>query len=261
MKTAFSLPRRKSAFTLIELLVVIAIIAILASILFPVFGRARENARKSSCMSNLKQIGLGMLQYTQDYDERLVMIRSDTGVAGTRNIWFNQFQPYVKSTQLFSCPSDLNLSSTGGNSFWFPAGTTPYRNSYGYNANLNVPNNLSAGRSLAELVNTAGTIAVTDAGTLPGSGANPADPLQWTLKRDAYVLEDNASGVYPESQVVATTGDGPSVGGPLARHLEMCNVLFMDGHVKSLRIEKFYNPGARTATSRHPCMDPLLGCS
>jgi len=60
----------KSAFTLIELLVVIAIISILAAILFPVFGRARENARRASCMSNLKQIGLAIMQYTQDYDEK-----------------------------------------------------------------------------------------------------------------------------------------------------------------------------------------------
>ena len=65
---------KKRAFTLIELLVVIAIIAILAAILFPVFGRARENARRTSCMSNLKQIGLGTMQYTQDFDERFALI-------------------------------------------------------------------------------------------------------------------------------------------------------------------------------------------
>jgi prepilin-type N-terminal cleavage/methylation domain-containing protein/prepilin-type processing-associated H-X9-DG protein len=91
---------RKVGFTLIELLVVIAIIAILASILFPVFGRARENARRSSCQSNLKQIGLAMAQYQQDYDERTLVVDEDAGYT-----WFNPVQPYIKSTQVFRCPS------------------------------------------------------------------------------------------------------------------------------------------------------------
>ena len=86
---------RKTAFTLIELLVVIAIIAILAAILFPVFARARENARRSSCQSNMKQIGLGFAQYTQDYDERL-----------PARYWMAGLQPYIKSEQIFQCPSD-----------------------------------------------------------------------------------------------------------------------------------------------------------
>ncbi len=252
-----SVSHKNSAFTLIELLVVIAIIAILAAILFPVFARARENARRSSCSSNLKQIGLGMLQYTQDYDEKLVPIRSDTGVTGTRQLWYTEFQPYVKSTQLFACPSDPNNSFIPSN-YWFPASVPPFRNSYIYSANLNVKNNPSEGLALSAIEAPSGTIAVTDGGSLP----DPAipDPLKWAIKRDAYGLDDNASGVYPESQVVITTGDGPSWAGPTARHLETCNVLFSDGHVKSMRVDKFYNTGARTSTSRTPCMDPAVGC-
>ena len=90
---------RRSAFTLIELLVVIAIIAILAAILFPVFARARENARKASCQSNLKQIGLAFRQYAQDYDGWT----PGSGLASRS--WPTMIMPYVKGEQLFACPS------------------------------------------------------------------------------------------------------------------------------------------------------------
>src|SRR6476646_9508495 len=105
-------PLRKAlrGFTLIELLVVIAIIAILAAILFPVFGRARENARRSSCQSNLKQIGLGVIQYTQDYDERMPTNSLGIGPSIQIVIWPQMVQPYLKSTQIFQCPSDSDLS-------------------------------------------------------------------------------------------------------------------------------------------------------
>ena len=95
--------QKKKGFTLIELLVVIAIIAILAAILFPAFARARENARRASCQSNLKQIGLGVVQYIQDYDNAfpLTTAVSQTQVAAT-----SPLQPYLKSIQLFVCPSD-----------------------------------------------------------------------------------------------------------------------------------------------------------
>src|SRR5437867_12863837 len=92
----------KRGFTLIELLVVIAIIAILAAILFPVFGRARENARRSSCQSNLKQVGLGFMQYVQDYDELM-----PNRLLGNVDL-HTRLQPYIKSTQIFNCPSQTS---------------------------------------------------------------------------------------------------------------------------------------------------------
>lgn len=96
---------RIRAFTLIELLVVIAIIAILAAILFPVFARARESARRSSCSSNMKQLGLGLLQYTQDNDEKFP--GADCYLtANNRGGWASAIYPYVKSSQVYVCPDD-----------------------------------------------------------------------------------------------------------------------------------------------------------
>ena len=94
---------RRAGFTLIELLVVIAVIAILAAILFPVFARARENARRSSCQSNLKQVGIAMMQYLQDNDERY-MVADHEGTPPAYP-WFAPLQPYIKSEQVFRCPS------------------------------------------------------------------------------------------------------------------------------------------------------------
>jgi len=112
---------RTNGFTLIELLVVIAIIAILAAILFPVFAQAREKARAISCLSNEKQIGLGIIQYQQDYDEKnpggLNGYGGGSGYAG-------QIYPYVKSTQVFKCPSD--------------SGSDPNASSLAINANTSV---------------------------------------------------------------------------------------------------------------------------
>ena len=111
---------RRRAFTLIELLVVIAIIAILAAILFPVFAKAREKARTSSCQSNLKQIGVAILQYGQDYDETMVntAIAGDVAVAGLPNaqwvVWDEAVQPYMKSIQVFACPSDPRKFGNAG---------------------------------------------------------------------------------------------------------------------------------------------------
>ena len=103
---------KRRGFTLIELLVVIAIIAILAAILFPVFAKARENARRASCQSNERQIGLGIMQYTQDYDETYPRRLNGSNQASWRVVT----QPYLKSSQLFQCPSNPNknqLSADG----------------------------------------------------------------------------------------------------------------------------------------------------
>jgi len=107
-----------SAFTLIELLVVIAIIAILAAILFPVFAQAREKARATACLSNTKQIGIGVLMYIQDYDEQLFFYASNVTPSQSRTgavipsslkdpeRWWNVIMPYLKSNAVFTCPSD-----------------------------------------------------------------------------------------------------------------------------------------------------------
>jgi prepilin-type N-terminal cleavage/methylation domain-containing protein len=133
--------RTTRGFTLIELLVVIAIIAILAAILFPVFARAREQARKTTCMSNMKQITLSMMQYTQDYDERYPANRpncshgdngtfpywNQDGINGIDDFhmqaqWFAELvQPYVKSRQIFRCPS----APAGNFKDWFSNGASP----------------------------------------------------------------------------------------------------------------------------------------
>src|SRR5262245_47677455 len=99
-------PVRKNAFTLIELLVVIAIISLLAAILFPVFSRARENARRSTCQSNLRQVGLGVLQYFQDFDEYPPCGPNASASWRIGMGWMGQILPYVKSTQIFICPND-----------------------------------------------------------------------------------------------------------------------------------------------------------
>jgi prepilin-type N-terminal cleavage/methylation domain-containing protein/prepilin-type processing-associated H-X9-DG protein len=114
MAALSSLPRRRG-FTLIELLVVIAIIAILAAILFPVFARAREKARQTSCLSNLKQLGLALMMYAQDYDETYpavaaVVFNGSSWETQVFSPWRPALEPYVKNTQVFYCPSKANRS-------------------------------------------------------------------------------------------------------------------------------------------------------
>lgn len=128
---------KSRGFTLIELLVVIAIIAILASILFPAFAKAREAARKSTCQSNLKQFMLGILQYAQDNDEKMPLAISGNSQIGPKVAAVNGVQPfsvpeeimpYIKSREVFHCPDDVGFNSYGSGAtaggFPIPAGTS-----------------------------------------------------------------------------------------------------------------------------------------
>jgi prepilin-type N-terminal cleavage/methylation domain-containing protein/prepilin-type processing-associated H-X9-DG protein len=118
-------PLKSAAFTLIELLVVIAIIAILAAILFPVFAQAREKARQTSCLSNLKQIGTGMMMYVQDYEETYPCGYQWSSSSNGGQGWAGQVWPYIKSPGVFTCPSDTSIPEANQLAI-----------SYAYNQNL-----------------------------------------------------------------------------------------------------------------------------
>ncbi|MEA3402959.1 MAG: DUF1559 domain-containing protein [Armatimonadota bacterium] len=112
--------RTDRGFTLIELLVVIAIIAILAAILFPVFAKARAKARQTACLSNLKQIGMAVLMYAQDYDGTFTP--SDQHCDPPNYVWSQLIEPYVKNEEIFICPSFGGVhTSTCGASYRKPS--------------------------------------------------------------------------------------------------------------------------------------------
>lgn len=207
--------RKNHGFTLIELLVVIAIIAILAAILFPVFGRARENARRSSCQSNLRQIGLGIMQYTQDYDER----GPATGIdydpaphpASQLVSWRQMIQPYLKSTQLFMCPSNPRKEIVGDTAkLGFASIPTSY------SAAFAIDNN-DGTKSFSYFT------ATDRPGSLMSEVAKPSECLM--------VVESIATGQGGSVYNVPSVGNNNLFAG----HLATSNFLFVDGHVKALK--------------------------
>ena len=250
---------RRGGFTLIELLVVIAIIAILASILFPVFGRARENARRASCQSNLKQMGLGLMQYAQDNSERLPVactgaVADGTCTAGTDAVWMSTIQPYVKSTQIFECPSaDFDGAEfTLGNATGYQANTGyTLAGSYAMNATFydsvavggRGPGAAGAvgGMKLSSLNDPSGTLWVGD-----GDGS----PLV-SFTTVPAVIEDDGNGFrFLGNGAAGAAAYNADHGAWIERHLSTCDFLYADGHVKSIGLDAVVKyPGQLTAKS------------
>ncbi len=215
----------RRGFTLIELLVVIAIIAILAAILFPVFARAREKARQTSCLSNMKQIGLAMNMYTQDYDERFpgayMFYNGDSSTRGCG--FYDQLIPYVKNEQIFICPSE-NYTATG------------YR--------TNMPN--AEGFFGRQWDASYGIIAADSVGTVPYLGSTPygysrgisvakvEQPAETVLvfeSRTCWTNNVGGLGFNTDGSVRPASSNG-TVGIMRYRHNQMMNCAFADGHAK-----------------------------
>lgn len=239
---------RRRAFTLIELLVVISIIAVLAAILFPVFSRARENARRTSCLNNAKQIGLGAMMYAQDYDGHLMssfLSNSDgirefvypNGNTSTVGTWYLQLHPYVKSWQVYNCPSaddDLKYSETSGRGFaWSAAGFAySYKDTKPQGPLFNSSNN---GVALGG--------ASGEAGALISSVEDPAGSImitEGTYNLIRYKYNSGNNNYTATESSVSARGACTPISDLYrqdclrARHLGTMSVIFVDGHAKAM---------------------------
>jgi len=208
--------RARTGFTLIELLVVIAIIAILAAILFPVFAQARAAARKSVCLSDMKQIGLGCMMYAQDYDETCAPGRLPNTYnppAPNGATWRYMVQPYIKNTKVFFCPDDtrnVNWSEGYLDAVTYNNGNTGgYHITYAYNGHVFGNNN---GLKLASLQSSSGIIMVVE------SRMEYPDEGLWQIPWDL-------SGVFQLKGA-----------GPFSSHSGILNWTFADGHAKAIKL-------------------------
>jgi len=200
--------RAVPGFTLIELLVVVAIISLLAAILFPVFSRARENARRASCMSNMKQIGLAFMMYAQDYDEKLPDSYANDN-------WQEPLFPYLKNAQILRCPStpkepsDSHVSSSKPFDYRWP---TYAIDGHGNNGMLR-----TNGLPLAAIDEPSVTWLLVE--------SKNADYYESRGYGMSYVklYEKSEANVYSETDV------------DFERHLGGSNITYADGHVKWLK--------------------------
>jgi prepilin-type N-terminal cleavage/methylation domain-containing protein/prepilin-type processing-associated H-X9-DG protein len=262
-RTFWRSERRNRAFTLIELLVVIAIIAILAAILFPVFAQAREKARAIACLSNCKQIGLAVMQYTQDYDEMYPCNSWDTPPIGTAETdnrdpnfrtamnWPFKIQPYLKNRQVFVCPSDPNpkngwscyttASGSGCVDEWgipTPISYAPNQEVFGYGGYQNssgclgdgsfIPDWNMAPKAMAAIPTPASTYMIADYGrcTLESWWVNNLRASNYTR-----VFNQSAPGGGRTADNTAPWSTNRLLGS-VYRHQQGSNIVFADGHAK-----------------------------
>ena len=197
----------RKGFTLIELLVVIAIIAILAAILFPVFARAREKARQTSCLNNAKELALAHMMYLQDYDEELVPAYiSYAAGGGGAVIWPNLLYPYIKNGQVFCCPS-ASKGAYPDYTYWVALAGVTYPLSYGINRSVYL-RYAYWGVKLPDVKYPAETIVIAESDWTHG----PAD----YGGSNSYRI---AAGYHPSFFIPA-------------RHNGGANIAFADGHAK-----------------------------
>ncbi|MDD3927139.1 MAG: DUF1559 domain-containing protein [bacterium] len=207
---------KRNGFTLIELLVVIAIIALLIAILFPVFSKARENARKATCQSNIKQLGMVINMYVQDYDE---FFPPRTNGTGTTYLWTQRLSAYgadyAKRDGILYCPSaDSSVASIASNLL---------RNYPGYGALTHGP--------LCWPANGAGGVySGTTASYPPACLAQILDPARTILLAEQ---RPNGAGTDPNRGVYTINNYNNTATSFPGRHLGMDNIVFVDGHVEA----------------------------
>lgn len=219
--------REKKGFTLIELLVVIAIIAILAAILFPVFARARENARKANCLSNLKQLGNALSMYVQDYDERYPAADyADSRLSPAGIFWASCLYPYVKNYRVYRCPTAGGRGSDNALAYW--NWTFPISPDYGWNTYLN---KISA----AQVTQPADTAAIADCSHQ--IFMNRVGRIAWANSQDQVL--------YP-----ATGQPSDYMNDRYSRHSGGENIAFADGHAKWMASRAIYGSGTTADDAR-----------